>query len=346
MGVRSRLTCAIALASVFTAIALPVSHTRWLNSRTFVALELPLSLSPGKVSSPDFKVNLAGWYQIVVDVDHSFAFSFDCGFGGSPPLLRTATSIYRNGGTVEQAEGADRFLGHFHAEPGALYRLDLEVLSDASCLNTGHPRIFVWTESQFYYQLRHLIWAVSGVLILCGLGLFAFSVAGRGFDDTQKDSPITLFEGTTLCYPSPRATRVKSQFTRIPQFGLLLSLTLGVIFLPAFLIYFYAWGYDHPSSGIRVQLIRPGPLRSPESVPVPLVLHVQCAKLGRPTLQLNARSVQPDILPDSLKLEFKTRAGWLVYITGDPVCDWQDVADVIDIVHTAGGQVVLFTANP
>lgn len=345
MGLRSRTAFAGALALLLSGIVLPASYARWLDTRTFVALELPVSLGAGKVSSRDFKVNLAGWYQIGVDVDREFPFRFNCGFGARPPLLRTTITIYQNGRIVEHFDGADRFLGHFHGDPGKIYRFDLDILTDASCLNAGHPKIFVWTQSDSYERLKDLVLAASAVFFLAGLGTLSFSVGGATFDRALPRDIVDVSNAIRGDDAPKSARRLTPRFARIPHFGLLFSMILSVVLLPA--SFFYDWEFGYPSGGITVHLIRVGPLRSSEYHPAALILHVECLKYGTPTrLHLNSRSIEPALLPDALKSEFKTRADWVVYIAGDTYCTWEDVANAIDIVRTAGGRVVLLTATP
>lgn len=347
MEARFRRTGAVALVLVLLGITVPASYAWWLNTRTFVALETPVSLAPGKFSSGEFEVNLEGWYEIGTDVDQSFPFRVDCGFDGQPPLLKTQVSIYQDGKLVQSSEGADRFLGHFLAEPGKRYRFDLEVLTDASCLSTGHPRIFVWTESSRYRYLQDIIWVASALLFLFGIGVFFFSVS-RALDDREQESEPSPSKSAGAAYrPQRRVRLLKPRFRQIPHFGLIFSVILAVLLVPAFLIYLYAWGYDYPSSGIHVHLIRPGPPISPGFDPPEVLLHVECLGLDTPTrFYLNSRLVQVDALPGALKLELKSRADWVVYVKGDPDCTWETVADAIDIDRTAGAQVVLLTSVP
>jgi hypothetical protein len=347
VGVRFRNSGAFAVALILAGIALPVAYARWFNTRTFVALELPISLARGRVSSTDFTVNLKGWYQIGVDVDQAFSFRSDCGFGGFPPLLRTHISIYEDGRILEQSDGADRFVGHFHAEPGRRYRFDIDVLTDASCLNPGHPFVYAWTEPYPYFYFRDVLWAVSAVLFLWGIGALFFSLADARVHSPKPD-PEFFVPSDRSAYPRARhAKPLKGRFARIPSFALLYTITLGSVILPAFLIFLYSWGYDHRGAGIRVRLIPPAPLRFSDSFrPLDVPLRVECTRLNSsPRLYLNSIAVQPNELPGALKIALKSRPDWIVYVTGDSDCNWQDVADAIDIVRNAGAQVVLLTAN-
>jgi hypothetical protein len=346
MEVRFRKTGGIAIALILLGFTLPACYARWLNTRTFVALEMPVSLAPAKFSSESFEVNLKGWYQIGTDVDQSFPFKPNCGFGGRPPLLRTHISIYENGRFVEGFDGEDRFLGHLHAEPGKRYRLDLEVLTDASCLNSGHPRIFVWTEYGYYEHIQSIVWVISALLLLCGFGILLFSAATPVIDHENAQSELRISEGAGTYCPRHRVRPLRPRFAGIPHFGLVYAVIVAALLPLAFVIYLYSWGFGHPSTGIHVRLVRPGPLRSPGFAPPDLLLHVECPRLDAPNrLYLNSKLVSAEALPDVLKLELKFRADWIVYIEGEPDCTWEKVASTMDIARTAGAQVVLLTAT-
>jgi|ERR1017187_1843909 hypothetical protein len=126
MEVRGRTTASIAIILIFLGIGLPTGYQHWMNTRTFVALDVPVSLSPGHIRTVDFEFNLAGWYQIGIAGDERLFYRPDCRFGAFDPLLKTRTIVYRDGRVLEHFDGADRFLGHFYAEKQKPYSLDIQ----------------------------------------------------------------------------------------------------------------------------------------------------------------------------------------------------------------------------
>jgi|SRR5579872_711903 len=341
MGVRLRLTRVVALALILTAIVLPASYARWLDTRSFVAFEMPVSLAPDKLASETFQVNLEGWYSIRTDVDQSFQYRFDCGFGGLPPLLKTRVSIYRDGQVLEQADGADRFLGQFHAEPGKHYEFELEVLTDASCLNSGHPRIFVWTNQRYYDYLQDVLWVVSAVLLLWGLGVLLFSIAGHTLGRVETQTRLSTSEGVGPYYPSHRTKPLRLRFAHFPSYSLLYALLLSGVLLPCFLIVVY----DNHSVGIKVHLVREPPLAT-TLAPSPLVLRLESrGQLNPPQLYLRSESLEWEGLGAALREELKSRADWVVYVESDSDTAWTDVANAMDIIRADGARVVLLTTE-
>jgi hypothetical protein len=341
MAVHVRRTASIALALIVCGILLPLGYAHWLRTRTFVALEMPVSLSPGTAHSPEFTVNLPGWYQIGTDVDSGFPFTYDCGFGGRPPLLKTRSTIYRNGRVLEQIDGSDRFLGHFYAEPRKHYRFDLEILTNAGCLNKGHPTIFVRTSSAYYEYLQDVLLILSGLLFLSGVGMLLFSIAVHAEDRATPPSCSSPLDGPRhYRYPSRRKLPLKARFVRLPSFALLYAVILGTVLTPGFLILL---GANRQSTGFVVHLSKLVPPTGGAQVPL-LVVALEKAGAGSPPhLYLNSRPMAWEALGSAIKTELKYRAEWAVYVEADPYVEWGDAVRVIGIVRGAGVKVVFVT---
>ncbi|SRR5579859_1881064 len=69
-----------------------------------------------------------------------------------------------------------------------------------------------------------------------------------------------------------------------------------------------------------------------------IVVQVQDAKGGKPTLKINQTDVTWDDLGNQLTNIFKTRAERVMFVKGDDGIEFQYVAQVIDIAH--GTQVI------
>ena len=67
MGAPVKVVAGIAIILILLGILLPAGYQRWMNTRTFVALDMPVSLSPGHIKTPDFEINLEGWYEIWIN---------------------------------------------------------------------------------------------------------------------------------------------------------------------------------------------------------------------------------------------------------------------------------------
>lgn len=348
MGRPERVVVGATIALIVLGVGLPAGYRHWINTRTFVALDLPVSLSAGHIRTVEFGVNLTGWYQIGVDRDDQLFYTLDCRFGAFKPLLKTRSIIYRDGHEWEHFGGADRFLGHFYAEKQKRYSLDIQVLTDAECLNRGHPRVFVWTPSADYERLYDQLLTLSMVLVLGGLGILAFSASALTGKQPTPQVQLSIVENAGYAWsPSHRKLPLRSRLSQLPQFGLFYAGILAGVLIPTFLIYLYAWGYDRRSLGIEVRLLKPGALRSPsDSQPAPLVLRIESTGLNSPPLlYLNSEPSAWDELNAELKTHLKTRAEWLVYVEADSTVAWGDAANAMDIIRGAGAKVVLLTTE-
>jgi biopolymer transport protein ExbD len=346
MEVRGRTTASIAIILILLGVGLPAGYKHWMDTRTCVALEMPVSLSPGHIRTVDFESNLAGWYQIGIAGDERLFYRQDCRFGAIDPLLKTRTTVYQNGRLLEHFEGADRFLGHFYVEKQKPYSLDIQVLTDASCLNSGRPRVFVWTASADYELLSNRLLAISVVLVLSGLGVLVFSTATLAAKQTIARDELSIVENASHAYdPSHRKRPLGPRLSRLPSFGLVYTVVLGVTLIPTFLIYLYVWGYDHRSVGIEVRLVKPVPLKAPtDSWTHPLTVRIESGGGdSAPRIYLNSGAVALEGLSPLLKAELKSRTEWVVYVEADSDVNWGDAVNAMDIIRTSGARVVLLT---
>jgi len=143
----------------------------WMASRTWVPLDMPVSLAPGHIRSPEFRINLKEQFVIYVDVERSAQFDGGpCWLGFSvcpeqPSLVQANWTISDSGKIVAQG-GTDRYrgrlfgtvetgfrpLGDFALPDGKHYVLDVDFLDDGSRLNVGHPRLKIGQPSEWMYE--------------------------------------------------------------------------------------------------------------------------------------------------------------------------------------------------
>jgi hypothetical protein len=183
MNRRTWNVSAVAFVMIATGIGLPIAYKAWFNTRTFQALDSPVSLSKHHFRAPDFNVNIKGWYQIFANLNYEASYDSGCGFVGTNSVLKTHTVIHGPGKSTIESESADHFLGHFYADKKGIYSVDIEVQSDASCLNVGDPRISIWTAADSYMLYYHDLEQVAAVLIAVGVGVLVFSLAGNTSED-------------------------------------------------------------------------------------------------------------------------------------------------------------------
>jgi hypothetical protein len=161
-------------AVIVSALVIPQVYRLWLETRSFVALDMPVSLSTGSVRTPDIPVNLGGWYHMAVWVDSDFS---GCWTGVSQLAFVSQTTVYSNGRVIESSEGRDRYLGHFYAAGKGHYQVTSQITSDPTCFNAGHPRIGVWTDSGPYVSLYNEMRNAGVVIAIVCVGLLAYSLS-------------------------------------------------------------------------------------------------------------------------------------------------------------------------
>jgi biopolymer transport protein TolR len=88
----------------------------------------------------------------------------------------------------------------------------------------------------------------------------------------------------------------------------------------------------HKQTGLKAEI--PQPAVTPPATPEPEVVVVQVLADG--SLRINQQPVQWEALGDRLQEVFKVRANRTAFIRGDSAIEFQLVARVIDVMHTAG----------
>jgi hypothetical protein len=175
----------------------------WWNTRILRPLDLPVSMSPGHIRSPEFHTNLYAVYLIEIAADTNrfpdgalhclLGYKFldsDCAETHSVVLASWAVSsngqlVARGSSDDDKAGGGAvtndtvaAAIGSFDGEEGCNYILDVEIHGDGSKLAPGNPRLRV---EVFPYPAGKMAWGppiifISIILELAGIALLV--VAG------------------------------------------------------------------------------------------------------------------------------------------------------------------------
>src|ERR1700689_758356 len=156
-------------AGVFTVFQ------RWMDSRIFVPVNMPVSLPAGHIRTGPFRTNIKDSYTIELDAGRWWEFNPQC---VPYNVLRTRWVLYRQGQAVDrQGEDEpirDTFYSGFDGDT-SVYDLDVEVLADASCMNAGHPRLKVWTSRRDYDFYATVVQWPAGICAAVGLSLLVMA---------------------------------------------------------------------------------------------------------------------------------------------------------------------------
>jgi biopolymer transport protein ExbD len=276
-------------------------------------------------------------------VDSAFTYKSDCPLYGPQSVLQTRLTLSREGQTLGSSDGLHYiFIAFFDAAKQGNYRLDVDVLSDASCLNGGHPRILVETGSRFYEDLYEKLRWFSFLPIVGGLGLLLHTAIAVLRKRTTKTMPA-IFQGSIPEHRWLRRYSPVQRLSGLPSFGLVCATILSVVVVMAILV-----NYDNrrPSRGIRASVRREcQKAKGSMSTPPPIV-RVQGEGPDSPTrLYLNSKFVPGDDFESALKEDLGRRPDWVVCVEADPNLSWAQVVSTIDTIRGLQANVVLLTSE-
>jgi len=183
----------------------------WMVTRTWVPLDIPISLKQGHMRSPEFKVNVDTGFQIYVEVETKSdssgvacltGFYHACQKSGSRPLQASWTITdsgrvvaqgatgkfsWSMGGTTTKARG----LGEFVVPKGEPYVLDIDFPDDNSRFDAGRPRLIIENYYGGYVEQRATVFFFAVFLAAIGVGLVVATVTEPA--RKRREEFISLF---------------------------------------------------------------------------------------------------------------------------------------------------------
>ena len=171
---------------------------RWVETRTLRAVNIPISLARGTVSTGPFVINAHGFYSI--NIVRAEPGNLAC--NGVALTTRRITSldglpVYRQ---PEEQSAAPRnvtigsFLGTFEGKPGR-YDLVIEILSDTGCLGSLRPRLYITaSDDDFYRWNQHYesLCSISFLASLLGVVLIVSGAYGAVQRRSDADSNFSI----------------------------------------------------------------------------------------------------------------------------------------------------------
>ena len=342
-GVGLPLSVWIGIVLILLGLVTCGSIQYWMMTRTFVPVDMPVSLATGHIRTGPFRINLRDGYSVWIDLDENVRSDATCNAYSS---LQTRWVLDRGGQVVEKWDYPvllDTYLQGFEAEKGT-YELDVEVISDASCLNSAHPRLRVTTGKREYEEeFSPLMW-LSVLCIGAGIGLLALFGISRRRNQAAQPASLSGSPSVVQCFQWAQKLPLKAAFSGLPSFGLVCALILS--WMVMFHMLFYEFEHPH-SKGLEVSAMRqvPEAEMSSDRWAEPLVLKVEAAGLGLPPrLYLNSKLLSWEELDSKLKAELGKRSVWIVYVEADSNASWQDALRAIDAARGLQAKVVLLTS--
>jgi biopolymer transport protein ExbD len=334
---RARILVGVGLAIL--GIASFATVKRWIDTRIFVPVDIPVSLAAGHIRTGLFRINVEQGYSIWIDFDQSTYFNPMC---SSYSALKTTWTLYRDGRVQTQWDAPilqDGYLEGFVATTG-FYDLDVHVLADASCLNANRPRLRVVTSrdnDSFYAGV--LLWS-SATFVVVGIGLVIVGWRGGVFTDLEPSAVVTNAPSVGQNFQWAQKLPLRRPIVGMPAFGLLAGMVFAIL---AMLMMMLTGAFQYQSKGLWVHLLRPGAIPAkPDAWTEPVIVAVTDAGPSKePGLSINSSVVAWDDLASTLKHELSARREWTVYVEGDDCVAWATVVNVIDIARSEGAKVFL-----
>ncbi len=188
---------------LLAGIGVFIGNRVWYDTRTWTPIDLPVALTVGHLSTPEFRVNLQDSFEIELAVDRPVPRALMdtvLGIGELPSsqpaglrgfqlawALRRAGHVVQRGLSDGHGEGywgntTGRVLGYFPAQKGQPYRLDIDVLEDGSRLAPYHPHLKVTVDVfdlDGYAIGEGLTELAAGAVAALGVGLVVAAILVR-----------------------------------------------------------------------------------------------------------------------------------------------------------------------
>lgn len=330
----TKLKACLGIFMMVMGIATFERTCHWFATRTFVAIDMPLSLTPGHIRTGPFSINLRDLYEVAIKTEDSSLVSYSCYSG-----VKTNWTLYSNGKVKENQNGDQTYLGQFTSER-TTYDLELNLLSNASCLNPTHPRLQIYTDKSAYVENVNIVLAISLLTSIAGLGLIILWLLP--IESLARGKQLQLTDTLSLgqYIPFAQTLPLQRKFEGFRSFGLVGAITMVVVLFPVWVV----TQWHEVSVGLPVSLLRRGAtLKRIDPWTEPIILQVIDIGAGKPPkIELNSKLFSWDDLQPKLKQEIARRPpGAVVYIVGDENLPWADVVYAIDTARGLQAKVVL-----
>jgi len=332
------------IAVLLLAITIYLIPIRWIETRNFTPLDIPVTVSNGRIRTGDFKINLAEAYFVRFD-DSRNSTHAGC---AQDAWLNTRWTVFRNGQPLVvnhddsfQPVSVSPVVGQrfdtFNANRGT-YSLVVDVLPGAECLNVARVRLSVGTDESEYLEALGLLRTLLVFLIGTGIAMlirFALESA-RGRFETERHDYLHIFQSHGYRYQfTPPKLRPTPVFFRVPDFGLLFFIAVFPTVIALMLL-------TSPAGrmGVSARLVSPSRFKVNLDLPVkPLLVWLD----AHGNYFLNEKQVAHDNLENALEHELTQRADHTVYFEGDGQAEIGDAIIAMNKIGLAGGKLIWLT---
>jgi len=324
----------IGLTVLVTAIFVSWGTNHRVQTRTFVPVDMPVSLERGQIRSGEFEINLRESYGIFVHLDDSFDDSYEDGRCSFRNLGKDRWRVFR----ISRGPGTERQLwahsndtddsfwrNQCQGVPGR-YEVEWDVPTGAACLNARHPRLRVSTSSDEYLDFAAL--AQYPCLFLGGIGAMLVLRALWSWLAAFAPKPqLRMFPELVLRNViSRRWYRATPPVKDLSNFGIVWGSILYV------LMFTFAMNMPAPSHGLFVDLKQ---RRSAAVLPSPWA-ETSSVYIGPLQFYVNGEPIKRNELRGKLAGMLSKQMVWSVYLEAHPDCMFGDAVYAMDTIQGLG----------
>lgn len=362
----------VGIIAILVGLGLFGSAVYWFQTRTFVALDQPVFLQHGHIVVPEFHINLSESYSVRIEMDDRLRPPYTvC---SEESVLLTEWILRKNGQVIERYKDTPldpsvysyrTEIGGFKAEK-ATYQIDVNELSDPSCLNAADPHLRIAIDGFAYDQYREWrVWVewLAVLLAVVGVGLLIPSKAlpfrEEGTDQRLTPwAPLTLHSKGWELVKSIRERRarfragpwergsllhvpfvVSNPAQAIPTLSLCAVLCLlTTIWLPWWVI---GGAERRTSVGLKIRVLGPRTVVSNDLANEWLIVRID----GEEHWSLNSVPVTPGELPRALRARLARQSSQIVYLDAASNLEFYVAARAIAIIRHEDAVVILLTSD-
>ena len=326
------------------------AYKHWVSTRTWVVVDMPISLAPGHIKSGNFPINISTDYHIGIQLQgHDWRYP-DC---LDYEIIQTRWWLFRDGHVTyrwvdfwanyfnETSDSPARgsYLGTFQSGHG-FYNLDIEMVSDATCLQPYHPHLRVYADDDDYVRGGFVYeMALFGSFALIGIAVAFLLISSLVPLETKirHGDSLAIFHTLVLNHePTRRKLLLMGPASTLPTIGYVYALTCLILFLVNAPFYLADWRQNY---GLRARTLLPGIIQPNTDQETGLLVYVD----QHGGMYLNSKPIAAEQLQHALEVELSRRPDWSVYVEGDLNVEYQAVIRAMDLVRSAHGEVIMLT---
>ena len=193
----------------------------WMSTRTVYPIDMAVSLAQGHIRTGPFRLNLDANYLVYLNPGTDWQWESTHPECNPYQHLQTRWTLYEKGKVVARLDEPTALFGlsEFRASPG-VYELDVEVMSDFSCLDSIPPHLRVVADIVNYEMAA--LFARGGLAIGAYIGfvLLTFVPIIRLIHSLEFSEKITGLASVGQDFRWARKLPLRKPISGLPGFGL------------------------------------------------------------------------------------------------------------------------------